>query len=89
MLVLTRKKGQAIVIAEAIEIVVLEVRGERVKLGIKAPSDIAVDRLEIHVAKLADQGDTSGPEQQGSDACPPLPPVEGIPDLMPSWTPTI
>jgi carbon storage regulator CsrA len=38
MLVLTRKKGQAIVIAEAIEIVVLEVRGERVKLGIKSLS---------------------------------------------------
>lgn len=47
MLVLTRKVNQSIVIGEGIEVVVLEVRGEQVRLGIKAPRDVAVHRKEI------------------------------------------
>lgn len=47
MLVLTRKLGQSIVINDEIEIVVLEVRGEQVRLGIKAPRDVPVHRKEI------------------------------------------
>ena len=47
MLVLTRKVNQSIVIGESIEVVVLEVRGEQVRLGIKAPRDVAVHRQEI------------------------------------------
>jgi carbon storage regulator len=48
MLVLTRKVHQSIVIGDGIEVVVLEVRGEQVRLGIKAPKDIAVHRKEIY-----------------------------------------
>lgn len=48
MLVLTRKVQQSIVIGEGIEVVVLEVRGEQVRLGIKAPKDVAVHRKEIY-----------------------------------------
>ena len=48
MLVLTRKVSQSIVIGDGIEVVVLEVRGEQVRLGIKAPKDVAVHRKEIY-----------------------------------------
>lgn len=47
MLVLTRKVNQSIIIGDGIEVVVLEVRGEQVRLGIKAPRDVAVHRKEI------------------------------------------
>ena len=48
MLVLTRKVNQSIVIGDGIEVVVLEVRGEQVRIGIKAPRDVAVHRKEIY-----------------------------------------
>lgn len=48
MLVLTRKVNQSIVIGDAIEIVVLEVRGEQVRIGIRAPKTIAVHRKEVY-----------------------------------------
>jgi carbon storage regulator len=48
MLVLTRKLHQSIVIGDGIEVVVLEVRGEQVRLGIKAPKNVAVHRKEIY-----------------------------------------
>lgn len=48
MLVLTRKVNQSIIIGNDIEVVVLEVRGEQIRLGIKAPKDIAVHRKEIY-----------------------------------------
>ncbi|MBS1720754.1 MAG: carbon storage regulator CsrA [Armatimonadetes bacterium] len=47
MLVLTRKVGQSIVIGNDIEVVVLEVRGEQVRVGIRAPKNVAVHRKEI------------------------------------------
>lgn len=47
MLVLTRKTGQSIVIDGGIEITVLEVRGEQVRLGIAAPREIKVNRKEL------------------------------------------
>lgn len=48
MLVLTRKKHQSIMIGDDIEIVVLEIRGEQVRLGIKAPKNVTVHRQEIY-----------------------------------------
>ncbi|HVL38297.1 MAG TPA: carbon storage regulator CsrA [Fimbriimonadaceae bacterium] len=48
MLVLTRKIHQSIVIGDDVEVVVLEVRGEQVRLGIKAPKDVTVHRKEIY-----------------------------------------
>ena len=47
MLVLTRKKQESLVIGTDVEVVVLDVRGEVVKLGIKAPASIPVYRKEI------------------------------------------
>lgn len=48
MLVLTRKVGQSIVIGDEIEVVVLEVRGEQVRVGIRAPKDVTVHRKEVY-----------------------------------------
>jgi len=48
MLVLTRKVGQSIVIGDEIEVVVLEVRGEQVRVGIRAPKNVTVHRKEIY-----------------------------------------
>lgn len=48
MLVLTRKVQQSIMIGDEIEIVVLEVRGEQVRLGIRAPKNVTVHRQEIY-----------------------------------------
>ncbi|HZO90470.1 MAG TPA: carbon storage regulator CsrA [Chthonomonadaceae bacterium] len=47
MLVLTRKPDQSIMVGNEIEITVLEVRGEQVRLGIRAPRTVAVHRKEI------------------------------------------
>ncbi len=47
MLVLSRKKNQRIRIGDSIELVVVEIRGDKVRLGIEAPRDIAVNREEV------------------------------------------
>ncbi len=48
MLVLTRKVNQSIIIGDEIEVIVLEVRGEQIRLGIKAPRSVIVHRKEIY-----------------------------------------
>ena len=47
MLVLTRKPDQSIMVGTDIEITVLEVRGEQVRLGIRAPRTVTVHRKEV------------------------------------------
>lgn len=47
MLVLARKVGQSIVIDDQIELLVIEVRGDQVRLGIEAPRSIPVHRKEL------------------------------------------
>jgi carbon storage regulator len=48
VLVLSRKINQRIMIGDDIEIVVVDIRGEQVQIGIKAPRDIPVHRLEVY-----------------------------------------
>jgi carbon storage regulator len=48
MLVLTRKVDQSIMIGDQIRIVVVDVRGDQVKIGIDAPRDIMVHRQEVY-----------------------------------------
>lgn len=49
MLVLTRKKDQSIVIGDNIEIFFLDIKGDQVKIGIKAPKEVKVHRKEIYL----------------------------------------
>ena len=55
MLVLSRKKGEGIIINGDVRVVVIEIRGDKVRLGIEAPSNVPVDREEIHEAKIRDK----------------------------------
>ena len=48
MLILTRKIGENLIIGDDVEITVLSVRGNQVKLGVNAPKEIAVHRQEIY-----------------------------------------
>ncbi len=48
MLVLSRKQNEAIKIGQDIEVVVLEVHGDRVKLGFVAPLEVPIHRREVH-----------------------------------------
>lgn len=48
MLVLSRKPGQELVIGDNIRVVVLDVKGDKVRLGITAPPEIPVHRREVH-----------------------------------------
>ncbi|MCZ7587061.1 MAG: carbon storage regulator CsrA [Deltaproteobacteria bacterium] len=49
MLVLTRKTGESITIGDDIKVHIQEVRGNQVKIGIQAPSHVAVHREEIYL----------------------------------------
>ncbi|MCR5209264.1 MAG: carbon storage regulator CsrA [Lachnospiraceae bacterium] len=48
MLALSRKKGEALIINNNIEVTVLEVKGDQVKIGIKAPKEISIYRNEVY-----------------------------------------
>jgi carbon storage regulator len=50
MLVVSRKKHQSIVINDNINIVIVDVRGDKVRLGIEAPKEVSIHRREIHDA---------------------------------------
>ena len=50
MLVLSRKKNESIVINDNITIVVVEIRGDKVRLGVEAPKEVPVHRREVYDA---------------------------------------
>jgi len=54
MLVLSRKKNERIMIGDDIILMVVEIRGDKIKIGIEAPASVAVDREEVREAKLKD-----------------------------------
>ena len=62
MLVLSRKKGESVVVNGNITIVVVDVRGDKARIGIEAPADVAVYRSEI-LTKNA-EGSASGAEAE-------------------------
>jgi carbon storage regulator len=49
MLALTRKRGESLILNNDIEVTVLEIRGDQVKLGIKAPKQVPVYRKEVYL----------------------------------------
>ena len=50
MLVLSRKKNESIIINDHITVTVVEIRGDKVRLGIDAPKDVSVHRREVYEA---------------------------------------
>ena len=50
MLVLSRKKQEQVVIGDDILVTVVDVRGNKVRLGVDAPKDVPVHRKEVHTA---------------------------------------
>lgn len=49
MLALTRRKGEALVVNNNIEITVLEIRGDQIKIGISAPKEVPIYRKEVYL----------------------------------------
>ena len=48
MLALTRKKGESLVINNNVEITILEIRGDQIKIGISAPKEVPIYRKEVY-----------------------------------------
>lgn len=61
MLVLTRRPNESIMIGDDVEVSIVEVKGEQVKLGISAPKNIKVHRKEIFLAIQRENIDASRP----------------------------
>jgi carbon storage regulator len=55
MLVLSRKKNESIIINDVIIVTVVEIRGDKVRLGIEAPRDVTVHRQEVYDAIMSQQ----------------------------------
>ena len=66
MLALTRKKGEALMINNNVEITILEVRGDQVKIGISAPKDVPIYRKEVYLQIQEENKASFSPE--GLDA---------------------
>ncbi|WP_254510332.1 carbon storage regulator CsrA [Anatilimnocola floriformis] len=71
MLVLSRKKNESIVINNDITIVVVEIRGDKVRLGVEAPKEVPVHRREVYDAikrnEAAAHQEQPGPNGAGSE----------------------
>jgi carbon storage regulator len=61
MLVLSRKKNESIVINDNITVTVVEIRGDKVRLGIVAPKDVPVHRQEVYDAIHGKSGAETSP----------------------------
>lgn len=68
MLVLSRKKNESIVIDDSIIVTVVEIRGDKVRLGIQAPKEVPVHRSEVHAAIHTEQGKEAPPSVSPADA---------------------
>jgi carbon storage regulator len=71
MLVLSRKKNESIVINNDITIVVVEIRGDKVRLGVEAPKEVPVHRREVYDAIRRNElalGDKAATEAENNGA---------------------
>ena len=68
MLVLSRKKNESIVINDDITIVVVEIRGDKVRLGVEAPKEVPVHRNEVYEAIRRNQEQAAKGATETSEA---------------------
>jgi carbon storage regulator len=68
MLVLSRKKNESIVINDDITIVVVEIRGDKVRLGVEAPKEVPVHRNEVYEAIRRNQQQAVSEPPREADA---------------------
>ncbi len=65
MLVLTRKRGESIVIDDNVIVTVIEIRGDKVRLGVEAPKEVPVHRREVWdaIRRDGEKGERPGENQ--------------------------
>lgn len=63
MLVLTRKSNQSIMIGDDVEVTVLAIMGEKVRIGIAAPRDVPVFRKEVYLEIQQERGEEGAREE--------------------------
>lgn len=80
MLVLSRKPGEALRIGDNVEITVVEVKGDMVRLGIQAPRNIQVWRKELWEAIVAENQKAA--EETVTAEIPAIPAASGVSDLL-------
>jgi len=69
MLVLSRQRDESIMIGDDVEIIIVDVRGDKVRLGITAPKSIPVHRREIYDAIQREKAEKKEPQkQQGKES---------------------
>ncbi len=66
MLILTRRVGETLVIGDDVNVTVLGVRGNQVRLGVDAPKDVAVHREEIY-QRIQNEGDNNDSSNSGDE----------------------
>ena len=78
MLVLSRQKDESIIIGDDVEITIVDVRGDKVRLGINAPRSISVHRKEIYEASQREKAEKAAAEAAAEQTS-----AEGEPEAKP------
>lgn len=73
MLILSRRANQSIVISDDIVVTVLEIRGDQVRLGIRAPRSVTVHREEVQREIMEENRQAAGAAKQAAGGLPKLP----------------
>ena len=73
MLVLSRQRDESIIIGDNVQVTVVDIRGDKVRLGIVAPAEISVHRKEVYDAIQRENRKAAGVSSDLASAVPPPP----------------